>query len=160
MESKGKERYLKVNGTKVPVSEEVFRAVSRQINRTRYVAMLEDRCGQPNYRWCKGDCGTCRFQHEGNIRLWKDFQSDEAMFPEVAAQESAENLLLRKEMWSRAYHCADDTVKYGSRVLRMRIEENLTMKQIANKLGLQIPHIEYKLRRIYAALKKHPDIFF
>ena len=160
MESTRKERYLKVQGTKVTVTEEMFQVVFRQINRTRYVSRLEDRCDQPDYRKCMGDCGLCPYQKFGKLRLWFDFDSDAAECAEAVNQDSAEEILLRKEMWMQVYRFADAAVENGSKILRMRIEEELTMKQIAQALDLTVSHVEYKLRRIYTVLKKHPDIFF
>ena len=160
MESTHKERYLEAYGTKVVVTEEMFQVVFRQINRTRYVAHLEDRCGQPNFRKCKGDCGMCPYQKQGVRRVWFSYVSDEAACVEAVTQESAEDLLLREEMWHQVYKLADKAVEFGSEILRMRIEQQFSMKQIAQELGLTVSHVEYKLRRIYTVLKKHSEIFF
>lgn len=160
MESKQKERFLNVKSVKVSVPEEVYQVVFQQINRTRYIAKQEDRCGQPDHRLCNGDCATCRYQQMGNLRLWHIFSSDEAACAEKAYQKSADDLLVDKEMWQQVYKYADKAVKSGCEVLRLRIECEWSLKQIADELGMTIPHVEYKLRRIFSILKEHPEIFF
>ena len=160
MESKGKERYLMVQGNRVAVSEEVFQAVFQQINHTRYMAKREDRCAQPNHCHCSGDCETCRYQQSGKLRLGFEFQSDEAAYAQAICQECGEDILMKKEMWRLVYQYADQTVAFGEQILRMRIEKALTLREIADALGLRTSHVDYKLRRIYAVLKQHPEIFF
>ena len=55
MESVEKSKYLRVKGQRIVVSDAVYQETVKQIHRTRYVARLENRCGQTNFRKCAGD---------------------------------------------------------------------------------------------------------
>ena len=101
----------------------------------------------------------CPYQKLGVRRVWFSYVSDEAACVEATTHESAEDVILREEMWHRVYKLADKAVEFGSEILRMRIEAQFSMKQIAQELGLTVSHVEYKLRRIYTVLKKHSEIF-
>ena len=51
--------YLTVNGSRVEVTEEVYRAYRFENNRVHKLAWHERRCAQPNFAHCNGDCLSC-----------------------------------------------------------------------------------------------------
>ena len=60
-----KQRYIKVNRELIPVTEEIYHAANQMKEKERYRARRDGKCGQPDYRYCTGDCATCRWQQEG-----------------------------------------------------------------------------------------------
>ena len=60
-----KQRYIKVNHELIPVTDEIYHAANQMKEKERYRARRDGKCGQPDYRYCTGDCATCRWQQEG-----------------------------------------------------------------------------------------------
>lgn len=72
-----KEYFIYLNGEKIPVSEEVYRAYYRQIWRVRDHAKRHGGCCCADWKKCIGDCGICRY-HTGGACLSLDRFFEEA----------------------------------------------------------------------------------
>lgn len=72
-----KERYIKIDGKKIPVTEEVYKTYYRPIWALHDKQRNHGCCTCTDWRDCTGDCGTCRFQVAG------DTSSIEALTEEI-----------------------------------------------------------------------------
>ena len=152
--------FLDSNGQHVQISDDVYRMLCKQTNRTRYLALLENRCTQSNFRKCSGDCSQCRWQRKDTYVLADDIADDKKHESiNVSCEESAEKLMLRQETWRLIFHFADKASKYGSLIIRLRFQECYEVKQIACELNISSASVEYHMKKIYQSLKSHSDIF-
>ena len=72
-----KSRYIKIDGKKILVTEEVYKTYYRPIWALHDKQRNHGCCTCTDWRDCTGDCGTCRFQVAG------DTSSIEALTEEI-----------------------------------------------------------------------------
>lgn len=118
-------------------------------------ARAEHRCMQGNYHRCRGDCWGCPW-HRVGILISAD-EIDRPFLLTHECTESAEETVLRNELWAFVYHYADSVAKDGALILRMSIMEGLSHREIGRIMKLDHRQIDRKLSRIYAGLRKQKE---
>ena len=160
MESRveNKSWYLTVNGSRVEVTEEVYRAYRFENNRVHKLAWHERRCAQPNFAHCNGDCLTCSWHASGILRSINITKSDYQA--ELASNECVEETVLTGLIMSCIYKQADSLVRDGALILQMRFGERLSIREIAKRLGVSHTAINKRLGILLEYFKNNYEKFF
>lgn len=163
--------YISIDGTLVEVSKEVYQAHTRSIANERARARRDHKCGQPDYRKCRGDCGHCPWVLEGTnmLSLTKAFQTDN---PDVDTDETPEescfnssaplieDMIADRELLSDLFKKMDRLVPDGGRIVQMLMDE-YSEREIAQQLGVSRQStINYRTRKLKEYLRQHWNDFF
>ena len=160
MESKekGNTWYLTVYGEKVEVSESVYREARRCNNHVRNMALAEHRCAQTNFSHCGGDCGHCPWTAAGRIESLSDSNVQfNAAF--VSGDNPEEDVLTRITM-ERVYGKANELVRDGAAILRLKCEYSLSAREIAKELGVSHATVNERMAKLIRYFREHEKNFF
>ncbi len=147
--------YLYVNGERVPVSHEVFQAVCKENNHIRYLARCEKRCMQAQYSKCQGDCLLCPWQRRGFFENLDGINNT----PFLLNQRDMEEDIILRETVRTVYRCADQLVKDGSVILKMRFICGCSCREIAQEMGVSHSCITKRLHMMLTHFHTHAQLF-
>ena len=158
---KMKQRYLKVNHELIPVTEEVYQVATRWKENERYRARRDGKCGQPNYRRCSGDCGTCPWQQEGYrvLSLTKVLGDSYDTEPHELdrTHPSFDDVIADKLLLEELYRKLDELIPGGAQVFQMRAH-NYSEREIAKALGIKSQStLNYRIKKMDAFIRAHRD---
>ena len=156
-----KKRYIKVNNELIPVTEEVYKAANQMKEKERYRARRDGKCGQPDYRYCTGDCATCRWQQEGYrmLPISKVFGDNlEYETSELTqAEPSFEEIIADRLLLENLYRQLDEVIPDGSRVFQMRAHD-YSEREIAKALGVKAQStLSYRIKKMDAFIRDHRE---
>lgn len=156
-----KQRYLKIDRDLIPVSEEVYQVASRMKENERHRARRDGKCGQPDYRYCSGDCATCRWQQEGHQMLsLSKVLGDNLEFepPDLAdGMPTVDDIVADRLLLEQLYRQLDQLIPDGARVFQMRAN-NYTEREIARALGIKAQStLNYRIRKMDDFIRAHRD---
>lgn len=160
-----KQFYIKVNGQKVEVTEEVYRAYVRPIGSSQRKARRESRCLVKGERYglvrCKEDCGKCPYYSAGNKLLggvlsldsFADFGYDEPADIDIESEvsEREEN----SERITALYGAIELLTEQQKWVISELFFKGKTQQAVAAQLGISQQAVSNILNRALAALKKN-----
>ena len=154
-----KKRYIKVNNELIPVTEEVYKAANQMKEKERYRARRNGKCGQANYRYCSGDCATCRWQQEGYrmLSMSKVFGDNlEYEMPDVSTP-AFDEIIADKLLLEDLYRRLDEVIPDGSRVFQMRAHD-YSEREIARALGIKAQSTHnYRIRKMDDYIREHRE---
>ena len=154
-----KKRYIKVNNELIPVTEEVYQVANHMKENERHRARRDGKCGQSDYRYCTGDCATCRWQQEGYrmLSMSKVFGDNlEYEMPDMstpAFDEIIADRLLLEDLYRRL----DEVIPDGSRVFQMRAHD-YSEREIAKELGIKAQStLSYRIKKMDDFIRNHRE---
>lgn len=150
--------FLTVNGEKITVSHEVYQMIRKENNRIRDIERTEFRCSQENFSACHGDCLTCPWHARGRFWTDDDFNMEYSMA--MAAAGSVEDEVLSSIAMEQIYAAADQVVRYGAAILRMRFEENCSHREISRRLGITHQVVDRKMNSLLRYFRENEKKFF
>jgi len=154
-----KQRYIKVNRELIPVTEEVYQVASRMKENERHRARRDGKCGQSDYRYCSGDCGTCGWYQEGHqmLSMSKVFvENPEYEMPEKGTP-LIDDIIANKLLLEDLYHKLDELIPDGSQVFQMRAY-NYSEREIAKALGIKAQStLNYRIKKMDAFIREHRE---
>ena len=124
--------YLTINRERIPVSESVIKAVHKENNHVRYIARREQRCAQPNYSLCRGDCQLCRWKCMGII---ENFEEAEARYNLVDDTDIEADFLL-KDTINEIMQFANKVTESGATLLTMHYMQHRSKREIARLMHI------------------------
>lgn len=152
-------RYIKIGHELVAVNEEVYKEYTRWKENLRYRARRDEKCGQPDYSRCSGDCLTCRWYQEGyrmlslHKVLGEQFENETPDLGSTAP--SMEDIIADRLLLEQLYRQLDELIPDGLRVFRLRAE-NYSEREIARKLGIKSQStLNYRIRKMDAFIRAH-----
>lgn len=160
-----KQFYIKVNGQKVPVSEEVYRAYVRPITSSQRAARRNSKCLVKGVRSglvrCKKDCSECPYYSAGNKLLGGvlslDVLKDDGR--EEAAISDIERDLIECEEDNQRIDALYRAIEHLTEQQKLVIEElffnGRTQQKVAEQLGISQQAVSNILNRALATLKKN-----
>lgn len=159
-----KQYYVIVNGQKVEVTEEVYRAYVRPVRAQQRTEKRNKRCKIKGERFglvrCTGDCSKCEYAKSGKP-LGGAEQSLEALAEsgfELPSESDMETELIIKEEReerSAAVNAAVEQLSERQRyVVKAVFFESATQAQIAARLGVKQATVSTTLNRALKNLKK------
>ena len=159
-----KQFYIKVNGQKVGVTEEVYRAYVRPVTALQRRKRRESRCLVKGKRYglvrCKEDCGKCPYYSAGNKLLGGVLSLDalcEAGYDGVSEEDIEGELSEQEENIGRtaALHKAiGQLTERQKEMVRMVYFEGKTQEEVAVRYGVGKQAVSNAMQRIYAALRR------
>ena len=154
-----KQRYIKVNRELIPVTEEVYQVASRMKENERHRARRDGKCGQSDYRYCSGDCGTCGWYQEGHqmLSMSKVFvENPEYEMPEKGTP-LIDDIIANKLLLEDLYHKLDELIPDGAQVFQMRAY-NYSEREIAKALGIKAQStLNYRIKKMDAFIREHRE---
>lgn len=160
-----KQFYIKVNGQKVGVTEEVYRAYVRPVTALQRRKRRESRCLVKGRRYglvrCKEDCGKCPYYSAGNKLQGGVLSLDalrDAGYDEVSDEDVEGGLLEREETIGKAaaLHKAIEKLNERQRyIIREIYFGGKTQKELCELLGIDKTSMSKAVSRALASLKKH-----
>lgn len=156
-----KQRYITVNHERIPVTEEIYKAANQMKEKERYRARRDGKCGQPDYRYCTGDCTTCRWQQEGYrmLSMSKVFGDNPEYETSDLSQAAPpfEDIIADKLLLEKLYRQLDKLIPDGSRVFQMRAHD-YSEREIAKALGIKAQStLNYRIKKMDAFLCEHRE---
>jgi len=153
------QRYIKVNRELIPVTEEVYQVASRMKENERHRARRDGKCGQSDYRYCSGDCGTCGWYQEGHqmLSMSKVFvENPEYEMPEKGTP-LIDDIIANKLLLEDLYHKLDELIPDGAQVFQMRAY-NYSEREIAKALGIKAQStLNYRIKKMDAFIREHRE---
>ena len=165
METKEQKKfYVMVNGQKVEVSEEVYRAYVRPVRAQQRTEKRNRRCKVKGARLglvrCKGNCSECEYAKSGKAFGGAE-QSLESLFEagfEVASELDLEADLLaaeeRKEQVKKLHSAIACLTERQQYLIREIYFNGRTQGEIAAAMGATKQAVSNAVRRALASLKK------
>ncbi len=150
--------YLTVNGNRVEVTEEVYRAYRFENNRVHKLAWHERRCAQPNFAHCNGDCLSCSWHTSGTLRSIDATVSDYQA--ELASNECVEDTVIADLTMGCIYRQADSLVKDGALIFQMHFGERMSIREIAKQLRVSHTAINKRIGILLEYFKTNYENFF
>lgn len=163
MENQTKQqRYVIVEGQRVYLTAEQQKVWDQSIRKIHYEALRDHTCTQPDYHKCFGDCSQCAWQARGN-RVELDAQDEEGNGTISASfnrEVDPETAFCLKETIAHIFALASEIDPMGEEILRLRFEENQTIREIADILKLSKSDVARRLSTLLSALRKNRENFF
>lgn len=150
--------FLMVGEEKVEVSEKVYKAHRAEIDAVRYHARIEQRCAQPNRLYCCGDCLNCRWHVDGCLESYESNFVERGL--SLPANDDIEAETLSNLTMQAVYRKADELVENGAAILKMRFEQQMTLREISAFIGTTHVMIYYRMKAMMAYFRKHFKDFF
>ena len=156
-----KQRYIKVNRELIPVTDEIYHAANQMKEKERYRARRDGKCGQPDYRYCTGDCATCRWQQEGyRMQSISKVLGDNLEYetPELThAESSFDEIIADRLLLEDLYRRLDEVIPDGSRVFQMRAHD-YSEREIAKELGIKAQStLSYRIKKMDDFIRNHRE---
>ena len=168
--SENKEFYVTIQGKKVVVTEEVYRAYVRPIRteqrRERRVWKCQVMGEKGNLVRCKKKCSECEFAKGGNKATGNILSLDQLLQSgiEIADKQlSPEELYIEKEYRTSCYEQVHNAIEGLPKKQRQVIElfyfSELSQEEIAKMLGVQQPAVSKLLARGLQGIKSFLENF-
>ena len=160
MESReqGNNWYVTLGGEHVMVPYEVYQMIRQENNRVRYQARTEFRCMQQNYAFCHGNCLDCPWYRDGRLESLSRIASDRSL--SLASDQNVEEEVLSRMTMENVYADADKIVCSGALILRLKCEEGLSNREIAEALELSHTVINKRMKVLINRLRSRAKKYF
>lgn len=165
MKDTNKEFYLMVNGQKVSVSEEVYRAYVRPIRAEQRAKRRGWKCrligenGQ--FKRCREDCSNCAYALSGGKTTGNVTSLDKLIVKgfdrEDPSQDIEQMYIEQEEVQERnqkLYAAIKQLKPRQQEMVRMIYFEGMSQDEVARCFGIAKQSVSDAMRRIYASLKK------
>ena len=165
METKAQKKfYVTVNGQKVEVSEEVYRAYVRPVRAQQRAERRNWRCKVKGQRLslvrCKKDCSSCPYALQGN-NATGNLLSWEALVEsgyDAPAEDNMEESIALEEEYSEKITALRTAIGQLNERQRLIVKavyfDGRSQASIAEELGITQATVSVDLRRALARLKK------
>ena len=160
-----KQFYIKVNGQKVGVTEEVYRAYVRPVTALQRRKRRESRCLVKGRRYglvrCKEDCGKCPYYSTGNKLQGGVLSLDalrDAGYDGVSDEDIEGGFLEREETVGKTaalHKVIEQLTERQKEMVKMVYFEGKTQEEVAAYYGVGKQAVSNAMQRIYAALKRN-----
>ena len=166
MENKDKNFYLMVNGKKVEVSEEVYRAYVQPIRREQRKKRREWRCPKLSetggyFVRCKDKCEECPYYLAGNSPLGNVTSLDKLVDCEIEIEDINSDLETKyieketqKEEYANLHEAIATLTPRQQEMVRLIYFAGKTEEDVAQIFGIDFTSVSHALKRIKDSLRK------
>lgn len=148
------QRYLKIDGQQIPVTEQVYRADKRPTWAERKRKEREKRCvisnGRDGTKRCTGDCSKCDKQRTGSV-LSLDKFTEEGF--EVADPVDLAELVADKLLFEELYAALEELDPDNRRIIEL-FSIGKSEREIAADIGLSQKAINKRKTKLFAQLRE------
>lgn len=145
-----KEFYLMIEGKKVYVTEEVYRAYKNPIWKEKKEKQRMMRCRGAKGKRCNGKCQRCEyFLKGGDTGSTLSLEGlSEAGAPDIADPFNVENAVIYKLMLKTLFEELEEFMPdHGREIAELMIARE-KQKDIAEHLGIPVQTLQYKVKKI------------
>jgi RNA polymerase sigma factor (sigma-70 family) len=153
--SEDRPKYLDIDGKRIYVSEEVYRAYKQPLWTEHKRQERERRCrvsnGRGGLKRCTEDCATCPFPKNGSILSVDHFYEEY----ELEIADKSEGILesiVEEEFNSKLWEAVDGLDEVDQQIARL-FSQGLSERAIAEKVNLSQKAINKRKNRIFSELK-------
>lgn len=150
-----KQFYIEIDGRKVPVSEEVYRAYKRPLWAEHKRRERATRCRNSNGNRCTDDCSQCSRQRTGSV-LSLDKLTEDGF--DIAAPIDFTQLIEDQEVLE-ALHIALDELEPLDRQIVDLFSAGKSERDIAAVVGMSQKGVNRRKARIFAELRERLKSF-
>ena len=100
------------------------------------------------------DSDVLRLEYASFLALFRQYSIA------MAAAGSVEDEVLSSIAMEQIYAVADQVVRYGGLILRMRFEENCSHREISRRLGITHQVVDRKMNSLLRYFRENANIFF
>ena len=164
-----KQYYVTVNGQKVEVTEEVYRAYVRPVRAQQRTEKRNKRCKVKGERFglvrCTGDCSKCEYAKSGKALGGAEQSLEELAesgFELPSESDMEADLLTVEEREERAEKLRSAIARLSERqrfILQEVFFRNQTQKEVASQLKISQQAVSKTLKNAIQNLKKYFGIF-
>ena len=144
------QRFIEINGQKIPVTEDVYRAYKRPAWAEHKRQEREKRCRDENGSRCTGDCSKCAKQRIG-ATLSLDRFTDEGF--DVADDVNLPELIADKLLLEQLYIALDELDPDNRRIMQF-FSIGKSEREIAAEIGLSQKAINKRKTKLFAQLRE------
>lgn len=151
--------YLPRTRELVPVTKEVYQAYYQPIWRIRDHARRHGQCGNTDWRFCDGDCATCRYRMAGDT-MSLDYELNAASgggftLLDLIDDDSSdiEEYLARKVLEEQMHKILDELGEHD-RIICLGLAAGKSERTIAHELGITQSTLSYRKRKLLARLAR------
>ena len=149
-----KEYYLTIDGQKIPVTEDVYRAYKQPVWAERKRQERDKRClvsnGEGKTKRCMEDCSQCDKQRSGSTLSLDKFTEDGYEVP--GAIDVAE-LVAEKLLFEELTAALNELDPQNKRIAEL-CGEGMSERQIADKVGLSQKTVNNRKAKIFGQLQQ------
>jgi len=146
-----KQNYIIVNGEKVPVTEEVYRAYMRPAWAEHKRQERWSRCRKPDGSRCEADCGKCPNRRTGGI-LSLDQSREEGFEPQDPTADVAD-IVANKQLLKQLLRLLDEMDPDSRRICEL-LGQGASEREIAAVFGIRQSTLNYRKNKILAQLRE------
>jgi len=143
--------FIEIEGQKVPVTEEVYKAYIRPIWIEQKRNEREKRCRDENGARCTKDCSNCRKQRTGTPYSIDSFQGDFRFEPidNIDIAELVADKLLLAELYSIL-----NELDPGSRRIIELFSIGLPEREIATEVGMSQKAVNKRKKKLFTLIRE------
>ncbi|WP_414733855.1 RNA polymerase sigma factor [Acetobacterium carbinolicum] len=150
-----KNYYIEINGKKIPVTEEVYRAYKRPIwtehKRNDRQKLCQVSSGKGGLKRCTDDCSKCSHKKEGGV-LSLDGLEEAGYSVEGFAQDVAE-IVAEKMLLEELFRTLKELDPSSQRICKL-IMEGRSKREIARIMSIAQSSFEYQFKKLMAFLRE------
>ncbi len=144
------QRYIKIDGQQIPVTEEVYRAYKRPAWAEHKRKDREKRCRDENGNRCNRDCSKCDKQRTGSVLSLDKFTEDGF---EVAESVDIAELMADKLLFEELYAALEELDPDNRRIMEL-FSIGKSEREIASDIGLSQKAINKRKTKLFAQLRE------
>lgn len=149
------QRFIEIDGQRIPVTEEVYRAYKRPLWAEHKRKEREKRCRDSQGTRCTGDCSECDKQRTGSI-----LSLDKLSMDGFDASDPADfTQLLEDELMLEELHIALDALDALDRKIIDLFAAGKSEREIAAVVGLSQKGVNKRKTRIFSDLRQRLKSF-
>lgn len=142
------QRFIEIDGQKISVTEEIYRAYKRPLWAEHKRKEREKRCRAEKGNRCMKDCSKCDKQRTGSTLSLDKFAEDGF---EVADSVDVAELVAEKLLFEALAAALDELDPQNKRIAKL-YGEGLSERQIAKEVGLSQKTVNNRKTRIFDQL--------
>lgn len=145
-----KEYFVTIDGQRIPVTEEVYRAYMRPVWAEQKRMERSKRCRVAGKR-CNGDCSQCPHRRTGSV-LSLDLLAADGYLP-ADRQEDIEEIVADRIMLEELLNALEELDPEGKLMCEL-FGQGMSEREMTKVFGVSRPVIHKRLTRLFSQLRK------
>jgi RNA polymerase sigma factor (sigma-70 family) len=156
-----KERYIKINGKEIPVTEEVYRAYKQPAWAEHKRKEREKRCyisnGKGGTKRCTADCSKCDKQRTGSVLSLDRFEEDYGFEP--SNHVDIADMVLDRMLLEELYAALEELDPDSRRIMKL-FSIGKSEREIADIIGKSQKAINKRKAKLFTQLRERLKDFY
>ncbi len=130
-----KQYYIEINGEKVPVTEEVYRAYYRPVWAEHKREERSRKCRLPNGTRCNKKCSECTMMKNGSDLSLESLNEEVGFEPQ--SDYNIADVFEKKELLKRLHTVLDELEEIDCKIVKLKYFEAKSEREIASIVGFK-----------------------